>query len=115
MDSQTALAPDSAEAPTRGGPGHHTGPRTRCTNHCVACGSHFTSTAAFDAHCRGSHQDGSRYCDIEVTNEKGEALIVPKTENGSCDLKDGEPMESGATVYATRDWWKAAGSFRGGE
>jgi hypothetical protein len=89
----------------------HTGPRTACTNHCATCGGHFSSLSAFDAHRRGNHQDGTRHCDVDATNEQGEPLIVPKTENGSCDLKNGEPLESGATIYALRDWWKTGQAF----
>lgn len=35
---------------------------THCTNHCSACGSHFSSVKAFDAHRVGDHESG-RYCE----------------------------------------------------
>lgn len=82
--------------------------RTACQYHCCACGGHFSSLAAFDAHRRG--EPGARHCDPDVANSAGEAMLVPKTENGSCAMVY-PPLGSGAVVYATRDWWRAAEVF----
>lgn len=88
--------------------GARRGPRTSCTHHCPACSSHFTSQAAFDAHRRG--KPGARYCDTDAVNEDGEALLVIKSENGSCDLQR-PPCVSGCVIWSTPNWWKAAQSF----
>jgi len=55
--------------------------RRKCSNHCSACGSHFTSLAAFDAHRYGSHQDGRR-----CWNPEEELPLVIQTEIGVCDI-----------------------------
>lgn len=83
------------------------GPRTSCTHHCCACQGHFTSLAAFDAHRVGPPDD--RRCDVDVEDREGRALLVPKTENGTCLLQ--RPGQVGVVVWAGRDWWKAAQTF----
>lgn len=62
--------------------------------------------SAFDAHRVGP--PSARRCDIDAADKKG-LLLVPKTERGVCKL--GPTEQVGVTVYAHRDWWKAAQGF----
>lgn len=105
MEEKALAAGGSAEAEPVG---RARGPRTNCVAHCVTCGAHFASDTAFFAHRRG--EPDSRYCDTEATNRDGEHLLVVKSERGSCSLQD-PPIVGSATVYAVRDWWKAASTF----
>ncbi len=57
-------------------------PRTTCTNHCSACGCHFHSLAAFDAHREGSYTDGRR-C---VEPRYSETLFVALSEDAVCSM-----------------------------
>lgn len=50
----------------------------------------------------------ARVCDVDAEAD-GQPLLVPKTERGRCELQF--PPRAGVTVWATRDWWKAAQSF----
>lgn len=98
---------DASEGDTRR---KHTGPRTACTHHCCGeCDGCFSSLGAFESHRRG--KPGARYCDVDVTDDQDRPLLVPKTERGTCNLS--VPPRVGVTVWAVRDWWKAAQSFRG--
>jgi hypothetical protein len=55
----------------------------RCSHHCSACCSHFTSLRAFDAHRSGPH-DGERVCwdpDVELP-------LRIRSEDALCDITD---------------------------
>jgi hypothetical protein len=60
-----------------------------CRNHCRACGSHFTSVRAFDAHRVGPMSD--RRCEF------GPDLI--EIPGGVCRIGDPEAPRSGILLY----------------
>lgn len=62
-----------------------------CQNHCSACGSHFTSVTAFDAHRHGPF-DGDRICWPEH-----DLPLRPATEDGACDLT--ATFHEGITIW----------------
>jgi hypothetical protein len=95
------------QALIEGGSGGRHGPRTGCVFHCCACGGHFSSLAAFDSHRVGPQ--GARVCDTDREKD-GRALLVPKTENGTCSLSS-PPRVGGCVVWASAGWWKAAQDF----
>ena len=67
--------------------------RTRCQYHCCECHQHFTSLSAFDAHRRGSHQEGTRYCVDALDDEQ----FLLKTDAGTCDIKP--PYQTGVRLW----------------
>jgi hypothetical protein len=89
-----------------------------CKNHCSACGRHFSSTAAFDRHRRGSYQDG-RYCiepgvDDEAFEKTGEWIFEALSTSGECRMYDdgsGRNIKRGVIVWtlrktpAQREWF----------
>lgn len=64
-----------------------------CSHHCAACGSHFTSLGAFDAHRSGPF-DGERVCSFP-----DDAPLVELT--GSCRICG--PTLAGVTLYEHAD------------
>lgn len=79
---------------------------THCRCHCRACGSHFTSLEAFDAHHQGS---GSTLIPCAFPDE---APLVEIT-GGTCTIRDPDRPETDALVYSTERAQKAASYFRG--
>ena len=63
-----------------------------CHFHCRACGSHFTSLEAFDAHRTGSHADNSRTCldPATVSNASGMLEVL-----GVCRIATGRDRPLG--------------------
>ena len=81
-----------ARHPEQQSAGHSTRPRRcSCSHHCSACGRHFTSLRAFDAHRGGPWDD--RQC--EAPAEGFEPAI------GICGIRG---PETGATI------WRLAGA-----
>jgi len=78
--------------------------RVRCRAHCPACGGHFTSDAAFDAHREGSHRDGERRC----LEPEGVPCLRVVTDSGRCEIHSPnaegiELREHGRQVDAARE------------
>jgi hypothetical protein len=90
---------DAAQGDSRRGKRGPAGPRLNCQSCCPACGRHFSGDSAFDAHRRGSHQDGTRHCanPERVVNDDGESLLVAKTGDGGCFI--GPNRLVGVTVW----------------
>ena len=66
--------------------------RTRCSNHCAACGRCFASLQAFDLHRAGDHAV-RRYCAAPAD----EPRLAAATEAGRCEIsgataEDGSPL-----------------------
>jgi hypothetical protein len=48
-----------------------------CRYHCSACGAHFSSLNAFDAHRVGDHGEGARHCLEPLDDERFAAVAEP--------------------------------------
>jgi len=77
--------------------------RVRCRAHCPACGGHFTSEAAFDAHREGSHRHGERHC----LEPEGVPCLRVVTDSGRCEIHSPNAegirlLEHGEAVDAAR-------------
>lgn len=71
---------------------------TCCTNHCSACGLHFHSLNAFDAHRKGDYATG-RHCE-HPDDLNGE--LVALSEDGECRMYDdgsGNRIERGVVIW----------------
>ena len=65
-----------------------------CSYHCRACGAHFSSLRAFDAHRSGPMDD--RRCDFP-----DDAELVERT--GICKISDPTQPQVGVTLYERAD------------
>jgi hypothetical protein len=54
--------------------------------HCRACGSHFTSLEAFDAHRTGSHAENTRVC-LDPATVTGTSAMTEVV--GACRIANG--------------------------
>lgn len=76
--------------------------RVTCTNHCSACGLHFHSVAAFDAHRIGSFSDPDdpRRCahPWDLLDKEGKERYVTLTEDGLCAIYE-PPQTIRVTVW----------------
>jgi hypothetical protein len=68
--------------------------QSTCTNHCVACGSHFSSLGAFDAHRKG--EPGGRWCDEPDDVPR----LAAKSNHGRCDLAAPAFRVNGVTIWS---------------
>jgi hypothetical protein len=73
-----------------------------CRYHCAACGCHFTSLDAFDAHRDG--EDGKRWCDNPahvVRRGSGRRALLPNAGRCRLSFPGGESATVDATVWET--------------
>ncbi len=73
-----------------------------CTHHCAACGSHFSSLVAFDAHRRGTFEPPARYCEepADMLDTHDRPYFVALSTEGECRLA--RPPETGVTIWTGR-------------
>lgn len=74
-----------------------------CSNHCSACGQHFHSVIAFDAHRQGPWDD--RVClDPEVEQPAAASQrLVPLTRDGKCRIRPRAPVDHATIWVVERD------------
>ena len=77
-----------------------------CRYHCRACGGHFSSLEAFDAHRSGPFED--RACSYP-----DDAGLVEL--DGTCKVADPDRPQVGAAVYSTERASRAKDYFNGRE
>lgn len=78
-----------------------------CTYHCRACGGHFTSLAAFDAHRAGPSADRTCYW-------PDDAPLIER-QGGVCKhARDGQ-IRSGVTLYEHASAQRARDTFQTAE
>lgn len=83
--------------------------RVGCSSHCRACGLHFSSDSAFDAHRAGPMD--ARYCvDVHEERDKaGRLRFVARSSDGFCDVVHVEDV----TVWTLRKNMEAGERLRG--
>ena len=89
---------------------------TTCTYHCGACGRHFHSLAAFDAHRIGDYASNDpeigRHCVSPLDVHKDGVMVHDRlTETGVCRL--GEAPETDCTIWTMRGSTERARSVWG--
>lgn len=69
-----------------------------CRAHCRACGEHFASVEAFDAHRSGDHADGARFCiaPTSVANARSSRFDF---KIGTCTISDPSAPSIGVQIW----------------
>jgi hypothetical protein len=88
---------------------------TTCTYHCGACGLHFHSLNAFDAHRQGASNDPEtgRHC---VHPYDMDGRLTTLTEEGECRVyENADPAHRGEGIQHNVTIWTTAGYEQAGQ